>query len=288
MAFQKLRIMINGWMHWGPQLTLSSAEFLRQSRAPRLLTLPGGRDIWCTSPAEAGLLWRSMASAANLYRRAARRLSPADVVLDIGANVGLASICFADVQPDLRIVAVEPSPDVFTCLERNVQAHLKAARAVRAAVSDEQGSHDFVYYPNAPGNSGLYANHEKDDELTRTYLRNKGIDDPTADGMIRDLHQGIPITVPTTTISQLMHENSLENIALIKIDVERAELDVLHGIGSRDWDSIGSIAAEVHDEEGQLEDFCSLLQQHGYELAISQERDLRGTGLYEVEAIRVP
>jgi 31-O-methyltransferase len=265
----------------------SSAEVLRQSRAPRLLTLPGGRDIWCTSPAEAGLLWRSMAFEANLYRRAARRLSPGDVVLDIGANVGLASMCFAGVQPDLTIMAVEPAPDVFTCLERNVQAHLNTSMAIRAAMSDKLGSHDFTYYPNAPGNSGLYANREKDDEVTRIYLHNKGVDDSSNDGMIKGLHDGVLITVPTTTISQLMHEYSLERIALIKIDVERAELDVLRGIGDRDWGSIGSIAAEVHDEEGHMEDFCSLLHQHGYELAISQERDLRGTGLYEVEAVRV-
>lgn len=233
-------------------------------------------------------MWRSMASESNLYRRAAQRLSPGDSVLDIGANVGLASMCFASVQPDLTIIAVEPAPDVFMCLERNVQAHLNAAMAIRVAMSSEQGSHDFMYYPNAPGNSGLYANREKDDEVTRIYLRNKGVDDSSTDNMIKSLHDGVPITVPTTTVSHLMQEYNLERIALIKIDVERAELDVLRGIGNRDWESIGAIAAEVHDEEGHLEDFCSLLHQHGYELAISQERDLRGTGLYEVEAIRAP
>jgi 31-O-methyltransferase len=227
-----------------------------------------------------------MASEADLYRRAARRLSPDDVVLDVGANIGLASMCFGDVQRNLTIVAVEPAPDVFACLERNVRTHLNTATAIRAAVSDKQGLCDFVYYPNAPGNSGLYADREKDDEVTRIYLRNKGVDDSSADDMIDGLHRGVPITVQTTTISRLMHENSLDKIALIKIDVERAELDVLRGIGKPDWDSIGDIVAEVHDEDGRLEDFCSLLHQHGYELAISQEMDLRGTGLYGVAAIR--
>ena len=41
-------------------------------------------------------------------------------IIDLGANIGLASLFFANKYPDARIVAVEPDPDNFRMLTRNV------------------------------------------------------------------------------------------------------------------------------------------------------------------------
>ena len=41
-----------------------------------------------------------------------------------------------------------------------------------------------------------------------------------------------------TTVSALMAQHDLESIDLLKIDVEGAELDVLHGIRPEDWPRI--------------------------------------------------
>jgi FkbM family methyltransferase len=43
-----------------------------------------------------------------------------DVVVDVGANLGTTAIPFARARPDCRVVAIEPVPDLFAVLCRNV------------------------------------------------------------------------------------------------------------------------------------------------------------------------
>ncbi|MDO0931196.1 FkbM family methyltransferase [Streptomyces sp. DG2A-72] len=249
------------------------------------VSLPDGRRVSCTSPAEALLIWRE-ATGSGLYGLAARELRPHDSVLDIGANVGLVSIAFTDAQRTLRIVAAEPVPDVFACLRDNITRHVPGATAVRTAVGAASGVQDFTYYPAAPGNSGLYADRAADDALTRTFLRHGGLDEEAVDMMIDGLHDGRTIQVPVTTVSDLMSEQDLRSVALLKVDVERAELDVLRGVDAADWPRIGAVVAEVHDEGGRLTQLSELLRDVGFSLRVRQDPALRGTELYEVYAYR--
>ncbi|MFJ9692469.1 FkbM family methyltransferase [Kitasatospora sp. NPDC101183] len=251
----------------------------------REVNLPDGRRVSCTSPAEALLIWRE-ATGEGLYGLAARQLRPRDTVLDIGANIGLVSIAFADAQRPLRIVSAEPVPDVFACLRDNLARHVPGATPVRTAVGAAPGVQDFTYYPAAPGNSGLYADREADDALTRTFLRHNGLDEEAVDMMVEGLHEGRNIQVPVTTVSALMREHDLRSVALLKVDVERAELDVLRGVDAEDWPRIGAVVAEVHDEGDRLAELSGLLRGAGFSLRVRQDPALVGTELYEVHAHR--
>ncbi|QLE70436.1 FkbM family methyltransferase [Streptomyces rectiverticillatus] len=254
--------------------------------APRQeVRLPDGRRVSCTSPAEALLIWRE-ATGDGLYGLAARQLRPHDTVLDVGANVGLVSIAFADVQHTLRIVAAEPVPDVFACLQDNLTRHVPGATPVRTAVGTAPGVQDFTYYPAAPGNSGFYADRAADDALTRTFLRRSGLDEESVEMMTDGLHDGCTIEVPVTTVSELMREHGLRSVALLKVDVERAELDVLRGVDAADWPRIGAVVAEVHDESGRLAQLCELLEDVGLAPQVRQDPGLRDTEMYEVYARR--
>ena len=53
--------------------------------------------------------------------------------ISAGANVGYASVLYAHFAPDARIVSIEPHPDNFKMLQRNVQA-LPNVRPVHAAL----------------------------------------------------------------------------------------------------------------------------------------------------------
>lgn len=254
------------------------------AREPQRVPLPGGPVIWATSPAEAQLLWRSITPASG-YHEAAARLRPDDVLLDIGANVGLTAIYCARLQPRLRVIAVEPAPEVFACLDRNAAEHLGRSHTVCAAVWDRPGERPFTYYPNAPGNSSLLADPARDDEITRRFLMNTGFDADTASMLILGLHDGVTLTVPTITVSGLIQQFELPGIALLKIDVEGAELEVLSGIDAADWGGIGEVVAEVYDDSGRLDAVCSLLRGQGFDVATHQEPALTGTGMFEVRAV---
>jgi 31-O-methyltransferase len=252
---------------------------------PQSISLPGGPDIWCTSPAEAVLLWHSI-TPESVYHLAAARLRAGDAVLDIGANIGVTSLYFSRMCPGLRIVAVEPAPETFACLSRNANDHFGHSDVVRAAVASSRGELSFTYYPNAPGNSSLRADRDRDDANTRTYLRNSGLDDESVEMVLADLHEGVEITVPTTTVSDLIDRYRLNRVALLKVDVERAELDVLRGIEDRHWPLVRQVVAEVHDEGDQLAEFCDLLSRNGLHPEVRQDHGLVGTDMYEVDAVR--
>ena len=50
-------------------------------------------------------------------------------------------------------------------------------------------------------------------------------------------------------LSDVMKEQGVERIDLLKIDVERAEEEVLGGIEDEDWEKIDQIVMEAHDED---------------------------------------
>jgi len=94
-----------------------------------------------------------------------------------------------------------------------------------------------------------------------------------------------PITCQFRTLSDVIHENVIERIDLLKIDVEKSELDVLSGIQDDDWQMIKQIVLEVHDTNGRLESVTTLLKSHEFELAVEQNALLKDTALYNVCAL---
>jgi hypothetical protein len=87
------------------------------------------------------------------------------------------------------------------------------------------------------------------------------------------------------SVSDVIQQKGLDVVNLLKIDVERAELDVLNGIGEKDWPKIRQIAMEVHDRAGCLERIEKLLWARGYQVS-STIGNLEGTGLRNVFAKR--
>ncbi|MGW5658323.1 FkbM family methyltransferase [Streptomyces humi] len=247
--------------------------------------LPNGRGITCVSPAEAKVLWAE-ATADGLYAKAATALRPGDTVLDVGANIGIVSLMFGWAVPGLRVVAVEPAPATFACLESNLRRHLPESVSVCSAVSDRAGHRTFTYYPKSTGNSGLFADQRADDENTRIFLRNSGIPEEYIGEMVSGLHRGIDMTVRTLTVSDLIRQHALPRIDLLKIDVERAEHLVLAGVEPDHWPLIGHVVAEVHDEKGRLAEIRHLLEGRGFTVGITQDPKLAGTDLYELAARR--
>lgn len=253
------------------------------------LRLDDARVVTCTRPAEARMLWRETMATNGFYRHAAARLRPEEIVLDIGANIGLTAMMFADSCPGIRVIAAEPVPTIFRCLQRNMVTHVPHGMSLQVAVGAGPGIMPFTWYPRASANSGLYANRKEDDETTKIFLRNSGLDDESIGHITADLHDGEQIDVEVTTVSAVLAEHAPDaEIGLLKVDVERAELDVLRGISEMDWRRIRAVVAEVHDTDGRLARFCQLLSRHGLSPHHRQDPCLLGTELHEVYAARSP
>jgi FkbM family methyltransferase len=160
-------------------------------------TLPGGERVR-VSARHRHLSWNPEEYAA--FRDAVR---PGAVVFDIGANIGAYTILFAQwTGPAGRVFAFEPSPRSIEGLGEHLALNgiVDRVEIVAAAVSSQVGSALF----DCAGASG-------------------------ANALVADAAAGPDIiTVPTTSVDAFCASRGLHP-AVIKIDVEGAELDVLRG-----------------------------------------------------------
>lgn len=95
-------------------------------------------------------------------------------------------------------------------------------------------------------------------------------------------------TCQMTTVSRMMQQHNLHKVDLLKIDVERAELDVLMGIAQDDWPKISQIVMEVHDTDNRLKVVTDLLKTTGGfdRVVVTQDQQLKGSTLYNMYCTR--
>ena len=53
--------------------------------------------------------------------------------------------------------------------------------------------------------------------------------------------------MPVEILSDIIRENQIHRIDLLKIDAEKAEMDIIKGIEAHDWPKIKQIVLEIHD-----------------------------------------
>ena len=253
--------------------------------APDHLTLPNGMTIACLNAGEAGMLYHTVFDG-ECYARHGLRLAPRDVVLDVGANIGIATLFFHARYPGVSVHSFEPAPAPFGALAENRRFHRVAGTCHRTALSDTPGTAPFTYYPRTTVMSGFHADAEADAALTRRYLRNSGFAQSDADWMTEGKYVSTTVDTPVTTLSAVIEALRLPRVALLKIDVEKNELNVLQGLRDGDWPRVGRIVAEVHDIDGRIQRVEALLSDHGFQAVIEQDEKLRDTDVYQVTAIR--
>ncbi|SCF49731.1 methyltransferase, FkbM family [Micromonospora matsumotoense] len=223
------------------------------------------------------------------------------VVFDVGANIGMFSLFVAAVCPSARVYAFEPVRDVFEPLAMNVARHAVPAELFEIGLSDREQEVTFNFYPSISIMSCVsgYADLDNEVDLIKQYVDNAREHGPS--GREEHLAQVEALVAKDFELSErrcrlrplsaVVDEAGVPRIDLLKIDVQRAELDVLHGVDDRHWPLIQQVSMEVHDEagtptEGRVRKVRELLTARGFRLTVAEEDLLRGTGRYAVQAIR--
>ncbi len=250
-----------------------------------LIELPDGTPWHCPVKADALMIWREIFDG-GCYRDALAAVPIGGTIIDVGAHSGLASLYLSRAAPRARILAFEPAEALHQCLSLNLRRHVSGAKPYRCALGRMEGTAPFTYYPHSPCQSGLYADATKDRKASTHYLANNGIVGDAASYLLDGLHDPQAGRVYVTTMSAVMSERRLDTVDLLKIDVERAELDVLEGIADEDWSRISTIIMEVHEDDDHLKRCLALLAEHGYSADVDQAPWLVGSGLFNVTARR--
>lgn len=142
----------------------------------------------------------------------AAHLRAGDVFVDIGANSGYFSVlASALVGSTGRVVAFEPNPAVRRRLEQNIDRNggRDRVRVESCALSDRTADHVRLYVPEHDG----FATLVPDQTHAASYLSGAR-----------------SIDVRTVTFDDWYAESGLGRIAMMKIDVEGAEPQVLAGM----------------------------------------------------------
>ncbi len=160
----------------------------------------------------------------RLYDRDYVKVEKGDVVLDIGANLGMFSVYAQNFHPS-RVVAVEPGPEEFPLLVKNLK-NFDNAESYDYAVSKETGK-------------------------VRFSSTDEGVSNHIAEGNFDVLQYGNhvyqTVEVDSININDLIKEAKLDKIDYLKIDCEGAELDIFETIDKNYLrNSVRKIAVEYH------------------------------------------
>lgn len=259
-----------------------SADASKQS-LPKLAqtTLPNGMVFACTDTREPQFIYKEIFED-NLYLRHGVKIPKDAVVFDVGANIGMFAAYIAKIYPDAKVFSFEPLPPIYAALKANIERNMTPkVKAFNVGLSKEPSQATFSFYPLAAGWSTMYPN---DTPQYREQMKDnlKGNPDvpwygraalatPLLGPIVANIivntqlkHTDYPCTLKT--LSSVLREEGVTRVDLLKIDVERAELDVLRGIEDADWPKIAQVSAEVQSDQNkaQLDEFVGLLKSKGF------------------------
>jgi amino acid adenylation domain-containing protein/FkbM family methyltransferase len=260
--------------------------------APGTVRLPNGMDLFHQNEHETRALFDEI-FVKRSYLQHGIRLPERDCVIDVGANIGLFSLFVRHSRPEIPIYAFEPARPVFEILRSNAELHGGAIKVFNRGLADREKMEDFTYYPFYSTQSGLtaHADSREDAEVIQTVLRNAGEQIEVETDVFSLGFEAERLEAHFERLSDILRREGIDRVGLLKIDVQRAELEVLDGIDESDWPRIEQVVVEVHDqvggsESGRVDQVVSLLARWGFQTTVEQDALLRGTKRYNVYAVR--
>ena len=265
------------------------------------VNLPDGTTIFCLQPQEVQVLYQQVQD----YFKHPIELKEGATVFDVGANIGLFTfqvhrICHQNV----KIYAFEPISELFNALQANAQQiDPTNIKVFPCGLSDESKTATFTYYPNGTALSSLYPYSKRERKKFKGIALKHLKETPfpinllqwtpaffrsfVVDKLISDLFAPKTVSCELRTISEDIREQGIEQIDLLKIDVEKSEWDVLQGIEPADWERIQQIVIEVHNIDNRVNRITELFKLHGLTaLVVDQDPVLKDLDVYSVYARR--
>jgi amino acid adenylation domain-containing protein/FkbM family methyltransferase len=240
--------------------------------------LPDGSTVFAPYPPEAQYLYSDIYEY-RTYDRQGLRYDENACIIDAGANIGLFTRYALERARGSKVIAIEPVPQLWTQLRRNVAEYGERVVAVNVALGNRNYDGDLTYYPAIPGMSTLHPNAEEEGALLTAILHNlEEIGQPQIRELFAEQHHYIEQRLITEKfpcrvrrLSHVCAELGVTTIDLLKIDVQKSELEVLEGIDDADWPRVRQLVIEVHDIGGRLKTITDFLRARAYGVRVGEQ-----------------
>ncbi|MDC3402515.1 FkbM family methyltransferase [bacterium] len=192
---------------------------------------PWGKEIGVITPlASHPVILRNRTSDIKVFSqiflhreyRCLDHVEDAHLIIDCGANVGLASAYFLSRYPAARLIAVEPQLGNFKVLEKNLAPYGDRCSAVQGGIWST--STDLVVLDHPMGDWAF---------------------------TVRPANPGEQPRVEAFDIGSLLGESGLERISILKIDIEGAEDEVFSRNTSSWINRFDHLVIELHGQRSR-------------------------------------
>jgi FkbM family methyltransferase len=262
--------------------------------AKPLFGLPNGLSVVHQNEAETLHFYEDIFDHRS-YAKHGIRIPDGATVFDVGGNIGLFTLFAHYEANDVTVYTFEPAPPMFELISRNVAEHGVRAHLFNIGVSDAEGEASFTFYPRSAGMSSFHPDEAEEKHNLKVIMANQHRGKPSAEierltqdaTELLDLRlESIPFTARLRPLSAIIREQGIERVDLLKVDVQKAELEVVNGIDAADWPKIRNVVLEAHDSDNRVARLCDLLRGHGFTVTAEQDELYVGTDIHLIYATR--
>ncbi|WP_375509321.1 FkbM family methyltransferase [uncultured Nostoc sp.] len=190
--------------------------------------------------------------------------------------------------------AFEPALPLLEILRANTKRYGMNAKLFNCGLSDESKAATLTFYPNSSGMSSFYANGEEEKSVLKAIVLNQLQNNlkswenliQYSGELLEERFKSQSFSCQLRTLSDVLGEQNVERIDLLKIDAYKSELDVIKGIKNENWKKIKQIVIGVGDKQGRLEQITDLLKIKNYNVVIEKENLYEKSAMYYVYAKR--
>jgi FkbM family methyltransferase len=164
-------------------------------------------------------------------------------IIDGGANIGLASVYFANRFPNASIVAVEPSQENFKIVEKNIAG----LATVKAKLGGIWNDNKHLAIVNAKDNDNAF--------------------------MVEEVDPNTPGCIPAYSITSIVKEMNWSTIDLLKLDIEGSEKEVFEKNYETWLPNTKMLIIEVHDHmrKGAAKSVFAATNKYNFSFSMNHE-----------------
>jgi len=133
-----------------------------------------------------------------------QHLRSSGVFLDVGANVGALSLPVAACRPNARIICIEADPQIVLLLRRNVAENRRSNIGIITCVAGPVVDPQVPFYCAPTAKFGM--------------------------GSIGPQFGAAPVTLAQRPLDEILDELAIDNVDVVKLDIEGAEYGALQGL----------------------------------------------------------